>query len=69
MPLDKKLEILNGTVAVDEDAVEGKTIILIEDLYQSGSTINHVAMEVLHGGASAIFGLSCVKTCRNTDNQ
>lgn len=68
MALNQKLSALSGTIAVDPDVVGGKTVLLIEDLYQSGATINFTAMEILNAGASRVFGLSCVKTCRNSDN-
>ncbi len=68
LALCDKLDVLDGTMAVDAKMVQGKRVLLVEDLYQSGATINVAAMELVRAGASAVFGLSCVKTCRNTDN-
>lgn len=62
-----KLDTIVGTIEVDEE-IAGRTIILIDDLYQSGTTMNYVAMELLDAGAEAVLGLCCEKTCRNDDN-
>jgi len=66
--LDEKLSAIDGTIVVDAARVRGKTILLIEDLYQSGVSMNYTALEILKAGASRVFGLACVKTCRNSDN-
>lgn len=49
--------------------VRGKNIILIDDKYQSGMTIQFVAMKLQQAGAYHVYGLSMVKTLRDTDNQ
>ncbi|HEV7516029.1 MAG TPA: hypothetical protein VGR07_06990 [Thermoanaerobaculia bacterium] len=41
---------------------------MVDDLYQSGISMNYVAMELLAGGARAVLGLACEKTCSNDDN-
>ena len=48
--------------------VKGRKILLIDDLYQSGITMNYVAMLLLEQGAKKVYGLACEKTCRNDDN-
>lgn len=49
--------------------LDGKDVILLDDKYQSGTTIQFVAMKLQEAGARGIFGLSLVKTMRDTDNQ
>lgn len=49
--------------------LKGKKIILIDDKYQSGTTIQFVGMLLQKHGASEVYGLSLVKTLRDTDNQ
>lgn len=44
------------------------SVILIDDKYQSGTTINFVASILRGAGAGAIYGLCIVKTARDTDN-
>lgn len=48
--------------------VNDKTIILIDDKYQSGITIQYIAMKLQQAGADEVYGLSFVKTLRDTDN-
>lgn len=47
----------------------GKTIILIDDKYQSGTSIHYVARKLQEAGAVQVYGLCLVKTMRDTDNQ
>lgn len=48
--------------------VNDKTVILIDDKYQSGITIQYIAMKLQQAGAHEVYGLSFVKTLRDTDN-
>lgn len=45
-----------------------EVVLLVDDLYQSGVSMNYVAMLLLEAGAKKVFGLSCEKTCSNDDN-
>jgi len=66
--LADKLDTLVGTVEVDEVNFKGKHVLLIDDLYQSGTSMNYCALLLLRAGARKVFGLACEKTCRNDDN-
>jgi len=68
IPLDRKLQVLDGTIEIDVSSVRGKTVLLLDDLYQSGVSMNYVAMLLLDAGAAAVLGLAVEKTCRNDDN-
>ena len=68
LPLAKKLDVLLGSVAVDKAKVAGKSIVVVDDLYQSGLTINYLAEELRRAGAKEVFGLAAVKTLSNDDN-
>lgn len=46
----------------------GSPVILIDDKYQSGVSVNYVAMILQQAGASDVYGLYAVKTMRDTDN-
>lgn len=48
--------------------LKGKSVILLDDKYQSGTTIQFVAMKLQEAGAKTILGLSMVKTLRDDDN-
>lgn len=43
-------------------------IILLDDLYQSGITMQFVAKSLVDSGSKYVYGLSLVKSRRNTDN-
>jgi hypothetical protein len=66
--LEDKLSTVRGTIEVDSAAIQDEIVLLIDDLYQSGVTMNYVAMLLLEAGAKKVFGLSCEKTCSNDDN-
>lgn len=67
LPLEKKLEVLKGSINVTSK-VQGRKLLLLDDLYQSGITMNYVAMLLLEAGAKKVYGLACEKTCSNDDN-
>jgi hypothetical protein len=66
--VDNRLDAIIGTIAVDVDVFKDRPVLLIDDVYQSGVSINYVAMLLQQAGARKIFGLACDKTCSNTDN-
>ncbi|RMH38224.1 MAG: hypothetical protein D6689_19855 [Deltaproteobacteria bacterium] len=66
--LDDKLRELDGTIRIDASSVQGKTVLLLDDLYQSGVSMNYVGMLLVEAGATAVLGLAVEKTCRNDDN-
>ena len=66
--LANKFDTLSGTIEVDCDIFNGKRVLLVDDLYQSGISMNYCALLLLQAGASKVFGLACEKTCRNDDN-
>jgi predicted amidophosphoribosyltransferase len=65
---EQKVVELVGSVSVDKTKVLGKSIILVDDLYQPGLTINYIAEELRQAGAKEVFGLAAVKTMRSDDN-
>ncbi len=66
--LADKMKTLDGILQIDKQSVDGQVILLVDDLYQSGVSMNMVGMELLNAGARKVFGLACEKTCRNDDN-
>ena len=65
---DEKLEILDesGLTISDDLNFQGKTVLLFDDLYMSGLSMQYVAMKLKEAGALRIFGLSIVKSRSNT---
>jgi predicted amidophosphoribosyltransferase len=64
--LDQRLALLEGLHAVDKTATEGKGVLLFDDLYRSGATMNAVT-EVLYkqGNARDVFALTVTRTRSN----
>jgi adenine/guanine phosphoribosyltransferase-like PRPP-binding protein len=65
--LSKKLSALQGSVRV-EPGFDGKSVLLLDDIYQSGTTMNYVGLLLKAAGAREVLGLGCLKSCRNDDN-
>lgn len=57
----------NGSVKINYD-INGKTIIVIDDLYQSGVTMWQYASFLKKMGAKKVFGNVCVKSLKDSDN-
>lgn len=68
LPCEEKLANIEGTVSVDDKSFKDEIVLLVDDLYQSGVSMNYVAMRLLEAGAKQVLGLSCEKTCSNDDN-
>lgn len=65
-PVAEKLALLNSfDLQIDCD-VKGKTILLLDDMYQSGLTMQFVAMKMKQAGADRVFGISLVKALSNS---
>jgi hypothetical protein len=68
LPFPEKLRVLNGAFALEE-SVQDKTVLVIDDLYQSGVTAWSLARFLKAQGAREVYALACVKSWRDTDNQ
>lgn len=68
VPLANKLDTLRGTIKVADGVFNDRKVLLLDDLYQSGVSMNYCGLLLLQAGAKKIFGLACEKTCRNDDN-
>ena len=67
----EKWDALKSTdfkVNAADGALTNKKVILIDDKYQSGVTLQYVASKLLENGASQVYGLCAVKTMRDDDN-
>lgn len=61
--LDERLKALDGVHAVDTAATQGRRVLLFDDLYRSGATMN-VITTVLYdqGKAAEVFALTITRT-------
>lgn len=67
LALEQKLNALAGVFRLG-GSITGKTILIIDDLYQSGVTAWSLAKFLKTNGAREVYALVCVKSWRDTDN-
>lgn len=58
----------NGNVEIT-DEINEKNVMVIDDLYQSGTTMWEYAKFLKNSGARSVWGLVCVKSLRDSDNR
>ncbi|MFQ5849845.1 MAG: ComF family protein [Candidatus Binatia bacterium] len=60
---DRRLEILKNAYSVDRSKVEGLRVLLFDDLYRSGATMEAVTQALYEeGGAKTAFGFAITRT-------
>lgn len=60
---DQRWRLLDGAFEVDSALVAGKTLLLLDDLYRSGATLNAITSALYDkGGAKDIFALTITRT-------
>lgn len=73
MPIDEKFakwqELYAGQISLKIDQPQWLPTIVIEDNYQSGTTLWSYAKYLKSQGCPEVHGLCCVKLMRDTDNQ
>ncbi len=61
----ERLKMLQGAHTVTRVLVEGQKVLLLDDLYQSGATMNAVAGALYaQGGASDVYALALTQARR-----
>ena len=64
--LDERLRILDGLHAANASVVAGKRILLFDDLFRSGATMNAITTALIEqGGAAEVFALTITRTRSN----
>jgi predicted amidophosphoribosyltransferase len=58
----------DGCVNLSGD-VQGRLVVVVDDLYQSGATLWMYAKYLKEQGATHVLGLPCVKSLRDSDNR
>ncbi len=64
---DEKLDMIQSwgfRIAEDTD-LKDKTILLLDDMYHSGVTMQYIAMRLKESGAKRVFGIAIVKSLGN----
>lgn len=58
----QRLELITGAHSIEGNALRGRRVLLLDDLYQSGATLNAIARLLKEaGGASAVFALALTR--------
>jgi predicted amidophosphoribosyltransferase len=60
--LEQKRRNVAGAFAVDAPSVSGRRILLVDDIYDSGATINEGARVLKNAGARKVYALTLTKT-------
>lgn len=66
--VEDKIKILeeSGFTINNEEQLKNKVIILFDDLYMSGVTLQYIAMKLKEAGAQRVLGLTIVKSRSNS---
>lgn len=62
-------KMYNSNKVQVSDKVDNRNIIIIDDLYQSGTTMWSYAKFLKDNGASRVLGIACEKNFRDSDNR
>jgi competence protein ComFC len=61
---DQRRQLLEGAFTATRTAVEGQRVLLVDDLYRSGATLNAVTEALTRSGASVVYALALTQTRR-----
>lgn len=62
---NERLSLLAGAFRVESSQIRGRRVLLLDDLYRSGATMNAVASALCdEGGAAAVYALAMTRTRR-----
>ena len=60
---NERKKLLDGAFEVNRPMIQGKRVLLLDDLYDSGATMNTVSSALKHsGGAATVYALAITKT-------
>ena len=64
---EEKLDMIQswGLRFGEDMDLNGKTVLLVDDMYQSGVTLQYIAMRMKEAGAKRVFGMTLVKSLGN----
>ncbi len=62
-------QLVSARLKLADVELKEKPIVLLDDLYRSGTKMQYVAMKLREAGAGPIFGLAVVKSWRDTDSR
>ncbi len=62
---DERIRLLKDAYAAEKPKTQGRRILLFDDLYRSGATLNEITATLYdQGGAADVFALAITRTRR-----
>jgi len=61
---EDRRRLLENAVTADRRLVEGRSVLLVDDLIRSGATMNAVAEALTTAGASSVYAFALTQTRR-----
>lgn len=62
VPLHERAPLLSAAIQAGSDSVQGRRVLLVDDLWETGSTLRRVAEVLAQGGATEIRALVITRT-------
>jgi len=62
IPLDERAPLLSAAIQAGTDSVNGRRVLLVDDLWETGSTLRRVAEVLAQEGASEVRALAMTRT-------
>jgi competence protein ComFC len=59
---EERRKLLEGAFVINASRVKGHRVLLMDDLYRSGATMNAIAEVLLSSGATAVFAFAFTQT-------
>jgi predicted amidophosphoribosyltransferase len=59
---EERKRLLTGAFEVNRNAINGQRILLVDDLYRSGATMNEITEVLLASGASEVYAFAFTQT-------
>lgn len=59
---EERRKLLEGAFVINASRVKGHRVLLMDDLYRSGATMNAIAEVLLRSGATAVFAFAFTQT-------
>jgi competence protein ComFC len=61
----EKVDNIKDAFSVQVNIVKDKTVLIIDDIYHSGLSMNELARTLFNAGAREVLGLAATKTFRD----
>jgi predicted amidophosphoribosyltransferase len=61
LSVNERMENMSGAFLAKNELVQGKNILVVDDVATSGATLNSCAKALLDGGALKVYGFSLAR--------